>query len=77
MRSNAALLNQSGKVFKGPVKGGLRIIGKTASGQLPHSQMVGYAFTANALPRTGLIGAITSAEILFLSTLHRTISHLG
>jgi hypothetical protein len=67
-------LNQSGKAFKGPVKGGLDIIGKTACWQLPHSEMVCDTLAAHALPRTRLIGAVTFLDILFLFTLHGSTS---
>jgi len=67
-------LNQSGKAFKGPVKGGLDIIGKTACWQLPHSEMVCDTLAAHALPRTGLIGAVTVLKILFLFTFHGSTS---
>jgi len=67
-------LNQSGKAFKGPVKAGLDIIGKTACWQLPHSEMVCDTLAAHALPRTRLIGAVTFLEILFLFTFHGSAS---
>jgi len=67
-------LNQSGKAFKGPVKGCLDIIGKTACWQLPHSEMVCDTLAAHALPRTRLIGAVTFLEILFLFTFHGSTS---
>lgn len=68
-------LNQSGKAFKGPVKAGLDIIGKTACWQLPHSEMVCDTLAAHALPRTRLIGAVTFLEILFLFTFHGRPPH--
>lgn len=67
-------LNQSGKAFKGPVKAGLDIIGKTACWQLPHSEMICDTLAAHALPRTRLIGAVAFLKILFLFTFHGSAS---
>ncbi|MBW2563459.1 MAG: hypothetical protein JRE29_05400 [Deltaproteobacteria bacterium] len=46
-------------MFKRPVIGPLRIVGKTASRKFPHFQVITYTFTADPLTGTRFIAAIT------------------
>jgi len=62
--------HQPREMFEGPVKGLLGVCVKTAGRQLPRSQMIGDAFTADTFPRAWFITAVALFEILFLFAFH-------
>ena len=68
--SNSPFVDEPCKVFKAPVIGSFSILGKTTRWKLPHFQMIFDTFTAYALSRAWLIGAIASLEVVVFLTFH-------
>lgn len=57
-------------MLKGPVIGGLGIVGEGAGGKLTHLQVIPDAVTADSLPGAGGVRAITVLQIAFLFAFH-------
>jgi len=63
-------LHQPGKMLKRSIPRFFRIIGKTASRQLPHIQMIAYAITTVPFSRAWIIRAVTVLQVFFFIAFH-------
>jgi hypothetical protein len=63
-------------MLKRPVKSSLSVVWKTATGKLPHSQMIYDASAAYAFFVAGFVSAVASFQVFLLITFHEYISFL-